>query len=59
DVLVEFLDGVRVGFFALFDMEEELSAILGRKVDLRTPQDLSRHFRADVMAEAETHYVAA
>jgi len=35
-------------------MEEELSGIIGgRKVDLRTPQDLSPHFRGRVMTEAK------
>ncbi len=58
DVLVEFEPGHTPGFFKLFDMEEELSALLeGRKVDLRTPDDLSRHFRERVKKEAETYYV--
>jgi predicted nucleotidyltransferase len=39
-------------------MEEELSAIFGgRKVDLRTPEDLSRYFRDKVVAEAQVQYV--
>lgn len=58
DVLVEFEPGVRVGlrFFAL---EQELSRLLGRKVDLNTPAFLSRYFRDRVLAEAETVYDAA
>jgi len=57
DVLVEFEPGHVPGFFRLFDMEAELSALFGgRKVDLRTPQDLSRYFRDDVLATAELHY---
>lgn len=57
DVLVEFEPGARVGFFKLFNMEEELSHIFrGRKVDLRTPQELSRYFRDEVIAGAEVHY---
>lgn len=57
DVLVEFLPGQAPGFFRLFDMEVELSSLLdGRKVDLRTAQDLSRYFRDEVLAEAEVHY---
>jgi len=57
DVLVEFEPGHMPGFFRLFDMEEELSAFFGgRKVDLRTPQDLSQYFRDDVVAHAEVHY---
>lgn len=58
DVLVEFEPGTRVGlrFFAL---EEELSELLGRKVDLNTPGFLSKYFRDQVLAEAEVAYVAA
>jgi hypothetical protein len=38
-------------------MERELSVLLGgRKVDLRTPQDLSRYFRQQVLEEAEVQY---
>ena len=44
---------------AFFSMEAELSQILGHKVDLHTPQFLSRFFRDRVMAEAEVQYVAA
>ena len=57
DVLVEFKPGYVPGF-ALFSMEEELSEILGRQVDLHTPQFLSRFFRDRVMADAEIQYVA-
>jgi len=57
DVLVEFEpDGVP-GLLALARMERELSAMLGgRKVDLRTPEDLSRFFREEVVAGAEVRY---
>lgn len=58
DVLVDFMPGHVPGFFRLFDMEEELSALFGgRKVDLRTPEDLSRYFRDRVVAEAQVQYV--
>ena len=57
DVLVDFEPGHVPGFFRLFDMEEELSALFeGRKVDLRTPEDLSRYFRDRVVAEAEVQF---
>ena len=40
-------------------MERELSEILGnRKVDLRTPQELSKYFRDEVLAQAEVQYAA-
>jgi len=58
DVLVDFMVGHTPGFFKLFEMEEELSHLFGgRKVDLRTPQDLSRYFRDEVIAEAQVQYV--
>ena len=57
DVLVEFEDG-HVPGLAFFGMELELSEIIGRKVDLNTPNFLSRYFRDDVEASAEVQYVA-
>lgn len=57
DVLVEFEPGHVPGFFRLFDLEKELSSFFdGRKVDLRTPEDLSRYFRDEVIANAEVQY---
>ena len=57
DVLVEFEPGAQVGFFELYDLEQELSRILGgRRVDLRTPEDLSRYFRDEVVAHAQVQY---
>ena len=58
DVLVEFEPGHTPGF-GFVTMGDELSEILGRRVDLNTPQDLSRYFRAHVLREAEELYVAA
>jgi predicted nucleotidyltransferase len=57
DVLVEFESGHTPGL-AFFGMEQELTELLGRKVDLNTPQFLSPYFRDTVLAEAETQYVA-
>ena len=58
DVLVDFIPGHTPGFFKLFDMEEELSGLFGgHKVDIRTPEDLSRYFRNKVVATAEVQYV--
>ncbi len=56
DVLVEFQKGCAPGF-AFFDMEAELSTIVGRKVELHTPNFLSRYFRDTVLKEAEVQYV--
>jgi predicted nucleotidyltransferase len=57
DMLVEFEPSHEPGFFGLARMERELSELLGgRKVDLRTPEDLSRYFRDEVLTEAEVRY---
>jgi len=57
DILVEFEPEHIPGLFGMARMERELSALLGgRKVDLRTPEDLSRYFRQEVLHEAEVQY---
>lgn len=58
DVLVEF-EPEHVPGLAFFAMEEELSEILGQKVDLNTPEFLSPHVRSQVEREAETQYEQA
>lgn len=55
DVLVEFEPG-HVPGLAFFAMEEELSGIFGRKVELSTPKFLSRYFREQAVAQAELIY---
>lgn len=59
DILVEFRPGARVGYLAMARMAQELSEMLGRAVDLRTPAELHPSFRKQVLAEAVTEYVAA
>ena len=58
DVLVEFEPGRTPGL-EFFNMERELSELVGRRVDLNTPEFLSRYFRDVVLKEAEVQYVAA
>ena len=58
DMLVEFDPAHVPGLFTLVRMEKELSSVFnGRKIDLRTPKDLSRYFRDDVLKTAEALYV--
>jgi predicted nucleotidyltransferase len=57
DVLVEFVPGQPIGF-KFWDIEDGLTEMFGRKVDLNTPQDLSIYFRQRVLAEAESLYDA-
>jgi len=58
DVLVWFEPGNKVTFFSLVGMEMELTDIIGRKVDLRTPRELSELFRDEVVEHAEVQYAA-
>ena len=58
DVLAEFKPE-HVPGLAFFAMQEELSALFGRQVDLNTPQCLSKYFRDDVLAQAKDLYVAS
>lgn len=59
DLLVEFDEGMSPGLIGLASMESELSGMLGgRKVDLRTPRELSHHFRDEVMRNAQVQYAA-
>ena len=55
DVLVQFEPNVRVGL-RFFEIERELSGLLGRRVDLNTLGFLSKYFRDEVLAEAEVQY---
>jgi predicted nucleotidyltransferase len=55
DVLVEFLPNVVIGW-NIVTMADELSTLLGRPVDLRTPAELSRHIRQQVLSEAWVIY---
>ena len=60
DVLVEFLPDSKTTLLTLAGMEIELSEMLGgRKVDVNTPDMLSKYLRDEVLSEAETLYVAA
>ncbi len=56
DVLAEFRPGQAVGYIGLAAMERELSALVGRKVDLRTPGELSPYFRDEVVRSAVVQY---
>jgi predicted nucleotidyltransferase len=57
DLLVEFEPHHVPGLLRLASMERELSAMMGgRRVDMRTPSDLSRYFRDDVIAHSVVQY---
>ena len=56
DILVEFDPAHIPGLIRLAGMEIELTGLLGRKVDMRTAQDLSPYFREDVLSSAKVQY---
>ena len=57
DLLVEFEPDARPTLLTMARIELELSPLLGgRKVDLRTAQDLSRYFRDEIVRSAELQY---
>ena len=56
DFLVEYLSKARIGLMAISGQEIELSQIVGRQVDLRTAEDLSRYFRQEVVENARLIY---
>jgi hypothetical protein len=59
DVLFEYDPHHVPTLFDVARMERELSALLGHKADMRTPKDLSRHFREEVVRSAVVQYDAA
>ena len=60
DVLVDFQPGRVPGLLGIAGIEIELSRLFGgRKVDLRTPEDLSPYFREQVLDDAEVQYAQA
>ncbi|MCK4304545.1 MAG: nucleotidyltransferase family protein [Candidatus Eisenbacteria sp.] len=56
DVLVEFEPGHTAGLIRMVGLERELSNMLGRRVDLRTPAELSEYFRDEVVGSSEVQY---
>lgn len=58
DLLVEFQAGSTPGLMGLAGIEIELTKMIGRKVDLRTPSELSRYFRDEVLLKARVEYAA-
>lgn len=58
DVLIEFPPGQTPSLLDLGGMYMELREIMGREIDLKTPQDLSRYFRDEVVRNARFLYAA-
>lgn len=56
DVLVEFEEGFTPGLITFCGIQNEISDLIGREVDLRTPQELSKYFREEVIKTAQVQY---
>lgn len=56
DILVEFDPGHTPGFLQMAALEAKLSRMLNKKVDLRTPAELSKYFRDDVISKSKLQY---
>jgi predicted nucleotidyltransferase len=58
DLLVEFTEDTKYSLLDVVRMEREISEIIGKKADLRTPEELSRYFRENIVKEAKVKYEA-
>jgi len=56
DVLIDFEPAAVIGFFTLSDIKDSFESLLKKSVDLLTPQAISKHFRDEVLAQAEYIY---
>ena len=56
DILIDFYPQAIVGLFKYIDIQENFTKALGKKVDLLTPQAISKYFRNQVLQEAELIY---
>lgn len=56
DVLIEFKPNAEIGFFELSRIQSQLARVLEKRVDLVTPEALSKYFRSEVLSKAETIY---
>ena len=56
DILIEFFPGSKISFFTFFDIRENIENHIQKKVDLLTPEALSKHFRKEVLEKSEMIY---
>jgi len=56
DILIDFMPEATVGFFKLAQIQRSIAAFIGQKVDLLTPDAISKYFRDKVLQEAELIY---
>ena len=56
DLLIEFSPKARIGLLALMAIKEDLERLIGKEVDLLTPEALSKYFKKEVLSQAEILY---
>ncbi|MCX5637644.1 MAG: hypothetical protein NTX52_08130 [Planctomycetota bacterium] len=56
DVLIEFVPDAHIGLFKLVDIKDHLEKFVGREIDIVTPEALSKYFRDEILAQAESVY---
>ncbi len=56
DVLVRFSPQVKIGYFKLYDIEQEIAKSFGRKIDLVTQDALSPYIKDRVYSDLKTLY---
>lgn len=56
DLLIEFKPKANIGFFRLIEIQQQFERALRKKVDLVTPEQLSKYFRKEVLQKAEKIY---
>lgn len=56
DILIEFSPNASISFFKLFDTQYNFENFTGKRIDLLTPESISKYFRKEVLAQAETIY---
>lgn len=56
DVLIDFTPTATIGFFELFDIQRNFESFVCRRIDLLTPEAISKYFRNEVLAQAEGVY---
>ena len=53
---MEFSEDSHIGFFTYAEIQRNLTEAVGRKVDLVTPEALSKYIRKEVLEQAEIVY---
>lgn len=56
DLLIEFKPTATIGFFKFIEIKEIFEKYLQKRVDLLTPESISKYFRDELIKQAEPLY---